>query len=200
MSPLGQSTLPKLAPPQPTTDWAKAAATGNVATLQRLLLEQEQDEETALAGMIDPLDPNNGNTALIWAVEYNQIHVVTFLLQHYGTHGIHINHRGYLGNTALSRAARHGHVPMLQLLLDATKMTNGNNNHHHNNNHHAINVNLPNDKLQYPLHIAAFQQHVDIVQLLLEHGANPLVLDRKGRTPSRAHSPPLQSRTQRISW
>jgi ankyrin repeat protein len=38
--------------------------------------------------------------------------------------------------------------------------------------------------LQHPLHFAAFQEHKDIVKLLLKYGANPRNLDRKGRIPA----------------
>ena len=61
---------------------------------------------------------------------------------------------GYLGATAIHRALR------LKMIIDQ-----------------------PNDKLQYPLHIVAFHCNVKAVELLLQYGDNPLVLDRKGRTP-----------------
>ena len=50
--------------------------------------------------------------------------------------------------------------------------------------------NIGNDKCQYPLHFAAFQRHPSTVRLLLDHGANPFVLDRKGRTPAEDTSDP----------
>lgn len=43
--------------------------------------------------------------------------------------------------------------------------------------------NVPNAKLQFPLHFAAYKQHPACVAALLAAGASPLVLDRKGRTP-----------------
>ena len=43
---------------------------------------------------------------------------------------------------------------------------------------------LPNVKLQYPLHFAAFKHKPEAVRVLLQHGASPLSLDRKGRTPA----------------
>ena len=43
---------------------------------------------------------------------------------------------------------------------------------------------IPNVKLQAPLHFAAFKQKSKAVAALLRAGANPLVLDRKGRTPA----------------
>lgn len=43
---------------------------------------------------------------------------------------------------------------------------------------------VPNAKHQFPLHFAAYKQHPLCVAALLAGGASPLVLDRKGRTPS----------------
>ena len=37
--------------------------------------------------------------------------------------------------------------------------------------------------MQTPLHFAAFKRHEDAARVLLEAGANPRALDRKGRTP-----------------
>jgi len=80
-----------------------------------------------------------------------------------------INVLGYLGNTAISRAARHGHVDILHALL-----SQGN-----------ANMEICNNEQQYPLHFAAFKHKLEAVQVLLHHGASPLVLDlRKGRTPA----------------
>ena len=44
--------------------------------------------------------------------------------------------------------------------------------------------NIGNDKLQYPLHIAAFHNQTDAVNVLLKCNADTYVLDRKGRTPA----------------
>ncbi|KAH8056674.1 HAD-hyrolase-like protein [Aureococcus anophagefferens] len=43
--------------------------------------------------------------------------------------------------------------------------------------------NLANDKLQSPLHFAAFKRNPACVAALLDAGASTLILDRKGRTP-----------------
>ena len=79
-----------------------------------------------------------------------------------------MNHRGYLGATAVCRAARKGHLDALQLLLKAD----------------GVDVNAPNDKMQSPLHFAAFKQNRACVEALLAVGASTYVLDRKGRTPA----------------
>lgn len=109
---------------------------------------------------------NTGNTPLIWASDAGQTHVVEALLNKLDAED-HVNTRGYLGATAVCRASRRGHVDILEMLLQS-----------------QANPNVPNDKLQYPLHFAAFQRHAKAVSVLLQHGANPLELDRKGRTPA----------------
>lgn len=79
----------------------------------------------------------------------------------------HVNVRGYLGATAVSRAARRGHTNILEKLVAA-----------------GADLDIPNDKLQYPLHFAAFQENMEAVELLLKSGVNTMVLDRKGRIPA----------------
>ena len=79
--------------------------------------------------------------------------------------GVDMNVRGYLGTTAAGRAARCGQVNVLLVLQGAVCY-------------------LCNDMRQFPLHFAACKQHLECTQVLLEHSANPYVLDRKGRTPS----------------
>ena len=83
--------------------------------------------------------------------------------------GVACNTRGFLGATALARACRAGHTSALEALL-ATP---------------GIDPNVANDKMQSPLHFAAFKKQPAAVALMLAHEAcNPFVLDRKGRTPA----------------
>ena len=111
------------------------------------------------------LDLPSSNTALIWGVDANQIEVVKELLK---KTGIDVNIRGFLGATALSRACRRGNNEIVSLLIS----------------HPDVDANIPNGKLQYPLHFAAFQQHHSVVSTLLESGkCELLVRDRKGRLP-----------------
>ena len=113
--------------------------------------------------LIDAAD-GSGNTPLIWAADAGHVNAVNALLQR----GATVNAVGYLGATAVCRASRKGHVEVLRALFAAP----------------GIDINLPNDKLQSPMHFAAFKKNPKAVSALLEHGANALVLDRKGRTPA----------------
>lgn len=108
-------------------------------------------------------EESTGNTPLIWAADAGHIAAVEALL---GA-GVDVDVRGFIGATAVSRAARRGHIPVLKALLT-----------------HGVDTNIPNDKLQCPLHFAAFKLQREAVSVLLHHNANPLVLDRKGRTPA----------------
>jgi ankyrin repeat protein len=49
----------------------------------------------------------------------------------------------------------------------------------------SINPNIANEKMQYPLHFAAFKKHQDVVKVLLQSKkCDTMVIDRKGRTPA----------------
>jgi len=131
---------------------SKAAMEGDIQTLTSLPPSEltNQDE--------------TGNTPLIWASDAGHIETVRELLT---IPGININTKGYLGNTAVSRASRRGYADIIQCLAQSGK----------------ADLNLPNEKLQYPLHFAAFKKNMEAVKVLLEFGADTYVFDRKGRTP-----------------
>eukprot|EP00038_Savillea_parva_P024265 m.43527 g.43527 ORF g.43527 m.43527 type:complete len:465 (-) comp6420_c0_seq1:24-1418(-) len=122
----------------------------------------------ALETMSDPslwhTPDTSGNTPIVWAADRGHVEVVRFLQ----AANADLNARGFLGATAVARASRNGHVHVLRVLGEAE----------------GVNLDVPNDKMQSPLHIAAFHQQHAVVETLLELGASPLVLDRKGRTPA----------------
>jgi glycine cleavage system H lipoate-binding protein len=105
-----------------------------------------------------------GNTPLIWAAEHGQLDAIKFLLD---SPLVDVDAKGHLGATAISRASRRGHASALRALAPR-----------------ATSIDEPNDKLQYPLHFAAFKRKPATVRALLEHGASTTVRDRKGRTPA----------------
>lgn len=113
---------------------------------------------------LDTID-EHGNSPLIWAANYGHQPCVAHLVQS----GVDVNVRGYLGATAISRACRYGHLSVVQTLLSSPN----------------IDPNIPNKKLQYPLHFAAFQEHTEVVVAMLGSGhCDPAVTDRKCRTPA----------------
>jgi len=112
-----------------------------------------------------------GNNCLIWAADRGQCAAVELLLSAAEREEpASVNTRGYIGNTALARAARGGHLECVVALLTKSSQ---------------INPNIPNDKMQYPLHFAAFKRHPAVVQALLASRlTDTTVTDRKGRTPA----------------
>ena len=75
--------------------------------------------------------------------------------------------RGFLRSTALCRAARRGHVNILKLLIQV-----------------GTDMDIPNEKIQYPLHCSAFKENEECVNVFLESGVNLNSLNRKGRVPA----------------
>lgn len=154
--------LKKYEVPKPSEPVTIAAAAGD---LEALLRYDRQDLEKPDA---------TGNTPLIWAADAGRAQAVELLLLQLqktndGTNdgAFNVNARGYVGATAVCRAARRGHLDVLRLLVAA-----------------GADLDIPNDKLQYPLHFAAFKEHPEVVEFLLNSGANTRVLDRKGRVPA----------------
>ena len=139
--------------PTPTTIIAVAAATGDLKTLKAA--------EKSILSQIDDV----GNTSLVWASDQGQVETVAFLIQA----GVDPNIRGYRGNTALARAARHGHVACVKLLLSTTN----------------IDVNGSNDQQQSPLHFAASCNRHECVQAMINSGKCDFnVKDRLNRIPA----------------
>jgi len=170
--PTGEPILTKYGAPTPASAASAAAAAGHSSLLQGF--------SAAELAQPDPSSENSseawsgkGNTPLIWAADAGRRGVVEGILGTLLAAGpaaaaaTAVNARGYLGATAVSRAARRGHSDVLRLLCAVP----------------GIDLDTPNIKMQTPLHFAAFKRHEDAVRVLLEAGANPRALDRKGRTP-----------------
>mmetsp|Transcript_41225 Transcript_41225/g.92577 ORF Transcript_41225/g.92577 Transcript_41225/m.92577 type:complete len:209 (+) Transcript_41225:2-628(+) len=147
-------TLQKFPTPEPSTLEAIAAVEGDISKLDALSTEAVNTQD------------KHGNTLLIWAADRGQLKVVELLLQKQAD----VNVKGFIGNSAISRAARGGHTDVVRALLSAPGMTS---------------ASTANDKMQYPLHFAAFKRHRETVAAMLEfQSVDTTVLDRKGRTPA----------------
>jgi myosin heavy subunit/ankyrin repeat protein len=148
------NTLNKFPTPQPDNEHSLAASKDEVDKLRGLSME-----------VLRAVDVHQ-NTLLIWAADKGAVATVEFLLEKDSSN---VNHRGYLGNTALGRAARGGHVQCVELLLKCE----------------AIDCNIPNDKKQFPLHFASFKLKPDCVRVMMDSGKfDYTVKDRKGRIPA----------------
>jgi ankyrin repeat protein len=163
MSGINQNgSLKKFPAPSPETPAAIAASSGDIATMSL-------PANTSALLEID----SYGNTPLIWASDQGQVHALNYILEHVPakekSNDAFINTLGYLGNTALTRAARGGHTSCVKMLLERSD----------------INPDLCNEKMQYPLHFAAYKKHSETVRVMLDSGkCSTIVQDRKGRTPA----------------
>ena len=77
-----------------------------------------------------------------------------------------INARNEHGMTALMRAASHGHVKVVRVLLE-----------------HGADPNVRRNDNFTALSLAAFFGHAEIVETLMRHGANAQVATRFGTSP-----------------
>lgn len=161
-------------PPAPNTAVARAAAAGDAAVLRKALETASAEEISGSTGARAREGGGRGeNPPIVWAAESGDEQCVRLLVEKSrtssatGSTAVDVNALGYLEATAVSRAARLGHVSVLDCLLQA-----------------GANPDIPNIKSQYPLHFAAFNMNLAAVNMLLRHGASTLVLDRKGRTPA----------------
>jgi len=157
-------------PAESETSLCIAAATGNLRQVQALL--ECEDPGPAVNARDD-----DGNSALIWAAEKGHIDIVKYLL---GVPGIDLYAQGLMGNTALARCARHGHAEVAKLLLEKTN--------ERDEQGAILLAGIHNSKQQYPLHVAAAHDHIEVLQLLLRMKADVAVMDHKGHTPADAAS------------
>jgi hypothetical protein len=133
-SPLTDSALhEKRDAPTPCGDAATAAAAGDTQALGAIAQESLLQADAT------------GQTALIWAADVGSLPTVELLLSLEGIDSS-LNARGFLGATAVSRAARRGHDDCLRALLKR-----------------GADPSIPNDKLQYPMHFAAFKLNYSTV-------------------------------------
>jgi ankyrin repeat protein len=116
------------------------------------------------------IEEESGNTPLIWCADQGHVDALQIILSIIEKEDpSFVNIRGFLGNTAISRASRGGFVDCVKTLLKSS----------------SINPNISNEKMQYPLHFAAFKKKYEVVKVLLESKkCDTMVVDRKGRTPA----------------
>lgn len=145
-------SLKKFPTPTPASEIAIAASSGDLSTLERLITPTTVTDKD-----------EHGNTPLVWASDCGQSAAVKLILSQMSPADGSINAKGYLGNTALGRAARGGHVDCVSLLLERDE----------------IDANICNEKKQYPLHFAAFKKKTNCVKIMLESGkVDTRVVDR----------------------
>ena len=113
-------------------------------------------------------EKKNGNTALVFAAEKGYARVVEFLWKRAGA-SVHVQNA--LEQTPLMVAAENGRKMVVQGLLGGMRMVDV-----------KPYVNLRDQFKQTALMLAAEEGHATIVDLLLENGADPRLLNHRGQT------------------
>lgn len=133
-----------------------------------MVAAREGNLEVVRALLAAEADPNvheakGGQTALMWAASNSQSAVVQELVQH----GADVNARSKNGFTALMFAAQQGDAASARVLLAAKANANE----------------VLKKSGATPLIIASSIGHPEVVELLLDNGADPNVRDANGFTP-----------------
>jgi ankyrin repeat protein len=125
-----------------------------------VLENPQKDNKNLLIREIDAYDPVSGKTALINAIESNNIDAVRILL----SVGADVNFITPIKTCALLSALRFPQI--LQYLIKA-----------------GANVNITLSERRTPLHFAVHSENLEAVIILLEHGAKVNAEDLYGNTP-----------------
>jgi hypothetical protein len=134
-----------------------ASALGDLARVKRLVEEEGVNPE-------EPYPSNTNSTPLQFAVVYEKINVMTYLLE---TCGVDVDQINNMGWTALHLASHKQHVSCIRLLLQ-----------------HGANPNIPEARCGItPLMTAAYHGSLALLTLLLEDGR--CNLETKGSNPPR---------------
>ncbi len=136
---------PRRAPAQTAQDslW-EAAKSGDVQVVARAL------EAGAVIDSLDTRTNPNGRRALNWAAWYDQVEVISYLLDR----GAPIDLVNNTGFSALHHAAEAGSLGAAGALIAA-----------------GADVNLPNRAGATPLDTAIERENFEVAELLMEHGA-----------------------------
>jgi len=123
---------------------------------------------------------NRGYTPLHYAAWKGHHKVVELLLEHGANPNIQKND----GETPLHLAVWEGHHKVVELLLEHGANPNIQKNDGETPLHFTVDRCLLNKYGRTPLHFTVSRyHHVDMVRVLLDHGADPTIRDNKGWTP-----------------
>ena len=166
-----------------------AARQGNLEEVMRLI-----QEDPEIVNDIDEID----YTALHWASYYGHVEVVSYLLDQ----GANVDKKDIIGNTALMDAFNMGHLEVVELLLSRgadpticdyggrTPLMMASNEGHVDvvrclvrNKAVRATIDTQDWYGRTALWYACDRNWTEVLKLLVEVGANPIVADSDGRTP-----------------
>uniref|UniRef100_T1JDD6 furin n=1 Tax=Strigamia maritima TaxID=126957 RepID=T1JDD6_STRMM len=164
---------------------------GNTALHMAAEHGHENLTKQLLEAGLDPNAQNNeGNTSLHTAVESNNKAIANTLL----THGADVNARNCKDFTPLHTSVRRGSIDVTCLLLDNGADLEAKDKYGNTPLHLSIsaplvrlliqknaNINASNKRLQTPLHIAAERGNPELVEILLNAGADFHLTEKSGR-------------------
>nr|XP_047127742.1 uncharacterized protein LOC101237623 [Hydra vulgaris] len=113
--------------------------------------------------LIDSPDRDDGNTPLLLAAKYKKTNTAVFLIEK----GANVLIRNYFGTTALHYASRRGDKKLVIKILKIP----------------FVNINVEDDNLATPLHLAMNDGCKQVVNVLINNGANVLAKNNKGERP-----------------
>lgn len=118
---------------------------------------------------VDTIENNERkDTALIAACRLGRINIVEIALKFNAKNDPHPE----FGQTALQVAVASGHASCVRLILETAAESGAN----------LIIVNHEDYNKEAPIHVASRCGNVEILELLIDHGANMTLVDAKGRT------------------
>ncbi|KJE95481.1 hypothetical protein CAOG_05930 [Capsaspora owczarzaki ATCC 30864] len=120
-----------------------------------------------MSGSADDSDAPSAIERLQFAAKSNNEQVYNEVIAEAGA-SLDFNAQDGIGNTALHYAAQCGSLDIAQLLVD----------------HAGIKLDVQNRQWQTPLFVAASHGEAEIVQLLIEAGANPSLADKQRSSPA----------------
>ena len=118
---------------------------------------------------IDFMDKSTGDTVLIVACKLGQFDVARLALLGYDARN---DPHPTFGQTALQTAVSAGHVSIVRLILATAEPSGAD----------EIIVNHEDEQGEAPIHVVARCGSIEIMELLLSHGANLGLIDGRGRT------------------
>ena len=146
----------------PANNFNSAASSADMELMDAVIRCDPARVEALLEAGADPNEMENGDAALIWAAWNNQTEIACLLVEY----GANVNKIGIAGGTAISGAVDFDNIELARLLISKGA---------------DANETLLVDGITL-LMSAASKGNKEMVQLLLDNGAVPEAVDKKGHS------------------